>query len=321
MTTNVQFLGTNLVDMMNGLTMARPVENKPVKVVATAVAEDVALVGEVFETLVNEMYEECKTANNFNEVLDKHQEQIELLNSKVSMTNIILKPQGAYLRGYWNGIQVFYISLGNAKLQANQHGEGFGIWSIVGKITCNGKTNLCAKNCYNTCRSYENNLKTKIRNAIFTQLDAFVPTMVKAIKGMTYEKTYFRIHEDGDFFNMEYFNKWLKIADELQDENVILMAYTKEPQLLTKITKINTEKANVMLRFSVMEDTDQETKNYIMANDVPSYICLGTSKKNKETKKLFNTLVFPVRCMDNCKYCKKCYNKHISLKTLFTKMH
>lgn len=321
MTTNVQFLGTNLVDMMNGLTMGRAVENKPVKVVTPAVAKDVALVSELLDALVNEMYEECKTASNFNEVLDKHQEQIQVLNSKISMTNIILKPQGAYLRGYWNGIQVFYISLGNAKLQANQYGEGFGIWSIVGKITCNGKTELCAKNCYNTCRSYENNIKTKIKNAIFTQLDAFVPTMVKAIKGLTYEKTYFRIHEDGDFFDMNYFDKWMQIADQLQGEKVVLMAYTKEPKLLKQINKINAEKSNVVLRFSIMEDTEQDIKDYIMTNEIPCYICLGTSKKNKETKKIFNTLVFPVRCMDNCKHCKKCYIKHTSLKTIFTKMH
>lgn len=318
---NVQFLGTNLVDMMNGLTMARPVENKPVKVVEKAVAEDVALVKNTFDTMVDAMYLECKTAKNFNEVLEKHQAEIQVLNEKINMSKIILKPQGAYLRGFWNGIQVFYISLGNAKLQANQYGEGFGIWSIVGKITCNGKTELCGKNCYNTCRSYESTLKTKIRNAIFAQLDAFVPTMIKAIKGLTYEKTYFRIHEDGDFFDMEYFNKWMQIADGLAGENVVLMAYTKEPQLLEKINKINAEKSNVVLRFSIMEDTTADIKNYVIANNVPCYICLGEKKKDANAKKIFNTLVFPARCMDSCKHCKKCYIKHNSVTKIFTKMH
>lgn len=321
MTNAQQFLGTDLLDLMGDVLLAHEVVTAPAKVVSTTISNEVLEVENLLNSMVEGMFKDCKTATNFDEVLNKYAYELDKLNRVIRMNQIVLKPQGAYLRGYWNGIQVFYISLGNAKLQANEHGEGFAIWSIVGKITCNGKTDICASGCYNVCRSYEKTIKTKIRNAIFTQLDAFVPTMVKAIKGMTYEKTYFRIHEDGDFFNGEYFTKWLEIAKELENENVVLMAYTKDTDILPQIKEINKNRKNMVLRYSIMEDTKQDIKDYVKQAGVPTYICIGKTKKSRDAKKIFKRIALPNRCMDNCKYCKKCYIKHDSLNLIFTKMH
>lgn len=321
-------LGTNLLDVMNGIVLDHEVITEEVKVVNLEVAEKTQNIINLFKNMMEEMYTECKDAENMDEVLAKHKKDIEKLNQAIQLKDIHIKPENGYIKGYWNGFQVFYVSLGNAKLAPDAYGNGFMVWSVVGKITCNGKTDLCAKNCYNCAKSYERNIKTKIRNTIFSQLDCFEDAMVKVAKMTPYAKnTYFRIHEDGDFFNGEYTRKWFNIAERLENENIKFMAYTKEPSLLEKINKINAECKNMMFRFSVMEDTDLATKKYIIENKVPTFICLGTTKVNKEkpskkaleTIKLFNMVNPNNRCKDNCANCKKCYYNGIN--QVVTMMH
>lgn len=321
-------LETNLLDLMDGIVLENEVIVEPTKVVTFEVAEEIKNTIDLLKQTINAMYEECKTAKNFDEVLANHKSNLEIINNAIQLKDIAIKPEKGYIKGYWNGEQLFYVSLGNGKLVADAHGNGFMIWSIVGKITCNGKTELCAKNCYNCAKSFESNIKTKIRNAIFSQLDCFEDAMVKVVKMSPYAKnTYFRIHEDGDFYNQEYINKWFNIAKKAENEKVKFMAYTKEPSLLTKINDINANVKNVMLRFSVMEDTDTKIKAYIKENNVPTFMCLGTqkitprstSKKALATIKLFNMVKPLNRCMDECANCKKCY--YNGIQTVVTKMH
>lgn len=321
-------LGTNLLDLMDGIVLENEVIVEPKTVVTLEVAENVKNIITLLNDTINAMYNDCKTAKNFDEVIEKYAQSIEELNNAIQLKDINIKPEKGYIRGYWNGEQLFYISLGNGKLMPDEYGNGFMIWSIVGKVTCNGKTELCSKNCYNCSKSYERNIKSKIRNTIFTLLDCFEETMVKVAKMSPYAKnTYFRIHEDGDFYNTEYTQKWFDVAQALEGEKIKFMAYTKEPSLLKQINTVNAERKNVMLRFSVMEDTDQATKEYIKVNNVPTFMCLGTQKitakstseSAKATIKLFN-MVNPLnRCMDNCASCKKCY--YNGIKTVVTKMH
>lgn len=321
-------LGTNLLDLMDGLMLDNEVIVASKKVVTLEVAENVKNTITLFHDMVNTMYEDCKNEKTFDAVLEKHKNNIKKLSDAIELKDINIKPEKGYIRGYWNGEQLFYVSLGNAKLAPDAHGNGFMIWSIVGKITCNGKTELCSKNCYNCSKSFENNIKTKIRNTIFTQMACFEDAMVKVAKMTPYAKnTYFRIHEDGDFYNPEYTARWFNIAERLENEKIKFMAYTKEPSLLDQINKVNAQSKNIMLRFSVMEDTDAETKAYIKEHEVPTYMCLGTQKitarstsaSAKATIKLFN-MVNPLnRCMDSCASCKKCY--YNGIKTVVTKMH
>lgn len=321
-------LGTNLLDVMNGVMMANEVivENK--QIVTLEVAENAKNTLALLKNTVDEMYKDCKVMDNFDMVLEKHKKAIKKLNSAIQFKDINIKPEKGYIRGYWNGEQIFYVSLGNAKLAPDNHGNGFMIWSIVGKITCNGKTELCGKNCYNTAKSFARNLKTKIRNAIFSQLDCFEDAMVKVAKMTPYAKnTYFRIHEDGDFFNGEYTQKWFNVAKRLEGEKIKFMAYTKEPKLLRHINTINSECKNVTFRFSIMEDTDMETKKYIIENEIPVYICLGTvkvdmeklTKKAMEVLKVFNHVAINNRCVNDCSICKKCY--YTGIKQVVTMMH
>ena len=132
-----------------------------------------------------------------------------------------------------------------------------------------------------------------------------------------HKETFVRIHEDGDFYDMEYFNKWLEIAKN--NKNMTFEAYTKEPELLEKVAKINAENENVVLRFSLMEDSAPETIQFVRENNLPNYTCLGVKKGDKDAKKIFEYVAPKNRCVDSCEYCKKCYRKNNL--TIVTKLH
>lgn len=321
-------LGTNLVDVMNGIMMANEVIVEDKQIVTLEVAEHAKHTISLLKSTVDEMYLDCKVMNNFDMVLAKHEKAIAELNKAIKFKDIHIKQENGYIRGYWNGEQIFYVSLGNTKLAPDMYGNGFMIWSIVGKITCNGKTELCGKNCYNTAKSFAKNVKSKIKNAIFTQFDCFEDAMVKVGKMTPYAKnTYFRIHEDGDFFNGEYTQKWFNVAQRLESEKIKFMAYTKEPKILPYINTINKECKNITFRYSIMEDTALEIKKYIIENQIPVYICLGTvkvnmnkpSKKAMEVLKVFNHVAINNRCVNDCSICKKCY--YTGIKQVVTMMH
>lgn len=311
---------TNLLDIMNADILDAPVKSKNAKSKAKELTAEEAATIELFKSVIDAMYIDCKDAANFDEVLKKHRPAIKVLNNKINDRTVELKLAAGYIKGFYKGYQVFYASLGNAKLKANQYGDGFLIWSIVGKITCNGKTAICSKKCYNVNKSYESNIKSKIRNAIFSQFDCFESIMTRVIKMTPYRKTFVRIHEDGDFYNMKYFAKWQNIAASVADENTVVMAYTKEPKLLRKINKINAESENMMLRFSIMEDTDAAVVKYVAKNKVPTYTVIGEKSKCKKAAKVFEQLKLANRCMDDCEHCKKCYTKHESLTNVYTKL-
>ena len=205
----------------------------------------------------------------------------------------------------------------NKKLLPNKFGQGFLIWSILGHITCNGKTPLCASYCYNNSKSFAGHIVFKTDCLITSQLSIFEKVIEKMITLSPHKETFVRIHEDGDFYDMEYFNKWMNIAKN--NKNITFEAYTKEPELLEKVEKINSENENVVLRFSLMEDSATETIQFVRENNLPNYTCLGTKKKDAEAKKVFEYVAPKNRCMDSCEYCKKCYRK--SNITIVTKIH
>ena len=242
------------------------------------------------------------------------------------MENIKINTTGNYIYIYWNNIQLAYISCGNKKLQINDKNEGFLIYNILGKLTCNGKTPLCSKNCYNNCKSFNKTIATKIRNTIFTMLNVFEPCMNKVLNNFNrYNKTYFRIHEDGDLYSMEYFNKWLNISQN--NLNVIFTIYTKEPKMLDRINYINSNYKNMVIRYSIMEDTNKKIIEKVKNENIPTYICIGEKPYkscNKEEKENMNNIEkqlsgLNITCLKSCKECKKCY--HLDINRIFTTMH
>tara|TARA_R100001530_G_scaffold85369_1_gene59529 strand:- start:79 stop:678 length:600 start_codon:yes stop_codon:yes gene_type:complete len=93
-----------------------------------------------------------------------------------------------------------------------------------------GKT-ICpfAKDCIKYCYAKKGNYTfPNVRNGLnkryeLTKTNQFVPMMNATI---TLERpTHVRIHDSGDFYSVEYLNKWINIANDNKD--VIFYAYTK----------------------------------------------------------------------------------------------
>lgn len=140
-----------------------------------------------------------------------------------------------------------YLSQGNEKT-----GDSWS-FDIPARSTCPGKTEFCASRCYaaklsaaypNVGRKYERNLE-------FANSVEFVRYMIQNIPhGSTG-----RLHVSGDFFSVEYVEKWKEIARKRPD--VQLYVYTRSwriDELWFAIMELNAL-SNVNVNLSVDKDT------------------------------------------------------------------
>ena len=263
-------------------------------------------------------------------IKEYYREEIKELDRLLTMDDITIK-YGNNIGIYFRNKKIGYLSMGNKKLVENKH-SCFLVWSIIGKISCNCKTPNCTKFCYNGCRETKGVLSTKIHNLILSFLGIFEPLMEKIIsnhENCKNKKVYVRIHEDGDFYNTEYFFKWRRIAKDLDDKNIKFMAYTKEDFILKNYNKFVMD--NFVLRYSIVDDTSKENIEYATKNGVPTYIVLGEKKViygafNPNNEKHIEYMSFKNKianrkdgCCGSCEYCKKCYNN--AVQNIFTVIH
>jgi hypothetical protein len=92
--------------------------------------------------------------------------------------------------------------------------------------------------------------------------DSFVQNMIEQITFDMSRKKYkgkdilFRIHEAGDFYSLEYMEKWVQIANHFKDENIQFMAYTKSLPYVQKMwEKYGRENVNIVFKSSIWKDT------------------------------------------------------------------
>ncbi|MCK5633414.1 hypothetical protein KAH94_06670, partial [bacterium] len=99
------------------------------------------------------------------------------------------------------------ISKGNTKLSKN-----IASFSIPPVSTCPNAGD-CAKYCYakKAYRLYTNTTKAYDKNLLASKKDYFIDLMVDEIKAL--KQKVFRLHVSGDFYNQEYFNKWVAIIN------------------------------------------------------------------------------------------------------------
>jgi len=129
------------------------------------------------------------------------------------------------------------LSSGNSKL-VKTSGDGtykilsFGLPADVdvdGFNTCPG-ANACKAVCYAKQGRYlmPNVMQARMANLDATRSDTFVSDMIAAISKRRSYNT-IRIHDSGDIYSQEYYNKWCDIARALP--NHIFYAYTKSMHL------------------------------------------------------------------------------------------
>ena len=106
-------------------------------------------------------------------------------------------------------------------------------FGIPAGLTC-PQAGICAKFCYAKKGAYAwSNVKPAFkRRWEATKQDNF-PELMRA-NILKVKATHIRIHDSGDFYNMEYLNKWLKVIESLP--NVVFYAYTKSLDLFEGLT-------------------------------------------------------------------------------------
>lgn len=197
-----------------------------------------------------------------------------------------------------------YLQEGNSVLVDDEN-YGFLIFSLPARETCPFATDMCKKICYgrNAQESFKHVYNCRTRNYKETIKETFVADMIENITYQLSRKKYktktilFRIHETGDFYNQEYFDKWKQIADYFKNDNrIIFQAYTKS---LAYLKKYNISDINIKIMFSILPDTDPfdiEVAKSLKLNTF-SAVPIEWFEKVEPSK----------QCKGNCSVCKCCY--------------
>lgn len=207
-----------------------------------------------------------------------------------------------------------YFGEGNIKSKNNDR-VLFLTWSLPSRKTCPYATNKCKtkyfarknENFPNVLSSREKNLEETYGKNFEKNIINYLEKYLNKKKCINKE-VIIRIHTSGDFYSLEYFKKWIKVADYFKDNNKILFqAYTKSMPILIKYLNEGNyfEDINIHFVWSAWEDT-----NYIytkIAKDLDMQI-FTTIPLRKE--KEWNDKGYFI-CRGDCGNCKACYSKKI----------
>ncbi len=214
---------------------------------------------------------------------------------------------------------------GNKKLKNNDDIR-FMIWNLPSVKTCPFATELCKSSCYSRKaeKQYPAVLPSREKNYIDSLSTYFVFDMIYTIERHLNSKAFknklviFRIHESGDFYNLEYTQKWISIARYFEnDDRIIFLAYTKSLLYFVKLgyNTVNFP-SNFIVRSSLWKDT--EIDNLYMTRDYNFPIYTALTEKEMESEKANGRKFFTCKC-DNCSTCKACWNNDI--KDIIVKIH
>ncbi len=215
---------------------------------------------------------------------------------------------------------------GNKKLQ-NTDKIRYIIWNLPAEKTCPFATEHCKKSCYakKAERIYPQTLPAREKNLEESKSADFVNNMIYTIESLLNSKAYagkkaiFRIHESGDFYNMEYAAKWCTIAKHFEnDARIKFLAYTKSIVYFGIPSYGTVIPSNMVVRFSVWDDTNPDALavNRLPSVNLPIYTALTLEDMEKERK---TGRAFSVCECKNCSTCGKCWNA--KYKDIIVKIH
>ncbi len=186
-----------------------------------------------------------------------------------------------------------YVAKGNYKI-----GKDTLVFSLPAAKTCPHSTTMCRHFCYakQAELQYKEVLPSRTRNFNETKKEDFVKDMVNTIKCKVANAKkepikYFRIHESGDFYSSNYFEKWLQIIEQIP--NVQFLAFTKSSFVKEYLDRLP---ANLNLYYSVWADTKKENIIY----ELP--LALAGDCKHLYDKDTFE-------CTGNCYMCHHCFTR------------
>lgn len=213
---------------------------------------------------------------------------------------------------------------GNEKLKNTEHTR-FIIWNLPAVKTCPFATAQCKKSCYakkaerypEVVFSRSTNLKRSLQ-ADFVENMVFTIETELSTKKFKDKKVVFRIHESGDFYNLEYTKKWIAIAKHFESkENIVFMAYTKSIPYFVKLGYGSADfPKNLVVRSSLWKDTKLEHLQTTFQYNMPIYT--AATAQEMETAKNNGYNFITCHCSD-CGNCGLCWNNEI--KNIFVKIH
>lgn len=204
---------------------------------------------------------------------------------------------------------------GNRKLR-NTDKIRFIIWNLPAVKMCPFRTALCEKSCYarKAERVYPQVLPSRERNYQDSLQSDFVERMIYTIEKELSTKKYngkltvFRIHESGDFYNLEYTKKWVEIAKHFENnDKIVFLAYTKSLVYLIRAGYDAKEfPKNFVVRSSLWSDTSTANRDYTELYNFPIYTAFTRSQMNVEHA---NGHIFTECRCEDCANCGYCWNK------------
>jgi hypothetical protein len=222
---------------------------------------------------------------------------------------------------YKEAKEIVYFARRNKKLVPNKNTK-FLIWSLPAIETCPNACDACKYYCYARkselaypdclpCR--ERNLKASMRADFVDVVTVYIRNAAKQRGYKDAKRVVVRIHESGDFYSQDYYNKWIEIANNCADiKNIVFMAYTKSVDFVKNGLA---RPANMVVRFSLWADTPDRDGNMLA----------GSSKEDIETAAALDMPIYSAveefttesnktrcNCVD-CGICNKCWCEAIKL--------
>lgn len=199
----------------------------------------------------------------------------------------------------------------NKKLIPNKNNKWY-IWNLPAVITCPGATAQCIKYCYarKAEKMYPSANKKRAYNYIATFDNNFTERLIYTLYVELYAaekngaRLNVRIHESGDFYSRDYFEKWLIAGLEFRENNITFWNYTKSFDFIDSPAEM--ELLNI--RASVWSDTTPAALDAIKELDAPIYTAYTPEEiaRRRAAGEKFHMC----RCAD-CSNCRACTNGKI----------
>lgn len=207
-------------------------------------------------------------------------------------------------------------------------------WSLPSKITCPYKTKLCERKCFaKKNERFKNVRDSRRRNLEETKKNSFVQDMINILKYQLKrpktknKKIFVRIHTSGDFYNLDYFEKWIKIANYFKgNDKILFQAYTKSMPILYEYfypndsceeynnwygnwdenpsivhAKETLKNINIHFVWSIWADTPKDQTLFAKGIGLQTFTTLPKSKiQNAVSNGTFE-------CKGDCGNCRQCY--------------
>lgn len=210
-----------------------------------------------------------------------------------------------------------HIIEGNSKLVGTEE-KAFLIFNLPTRTTCPFKTARCEEICYAKPEErYPSVRASRNENLVESMKGSFYVDMIDWLeyeldrKKYRGKKLYFRIHSSGDFYNQNYFDQWVKIANFYKGSHrLFFTAYTKSINYLLPYN-ISNRDINISFLHSVMTDTSEDQLELSKMFNLRSFIALP----EKQIKDEF------FKCPGECGKCTVCYQKDSNIKNVYIAYH